>query len=100
MVDVQGLLRLDTDLIAYVEDVFSSLRRKGWQERSHAYLTGLMLDGRRKSVEPMAARLGESNDQSLGHFLANTAGAEDLVHPGHSYLDHRGVPTPTLAARS
>ena len=48
------------------------LRRKGWQERSHAYLTGLMLDGRRKSVEPMAARLGEANDQSLGHFLANT----------------------------
>jgi SRSO17 transposase len=72
VVDVQGLLRLDEDLKIYVEDVFSSLRRKGWQERSHTYLTGLMLDGRRKSVEPMAARLGESNDQSLGHFLANT----------------------------
>ena len=72
MVDVQELLRLDTDLKIYVEDAFSSLRRKGWQERSHAYLTGLMLDGRRKSVEPMAARLGEANDQSLGHFLANT----------------------------
>jgi SRSO17 transposase len=72
VVDVQGLLRLDEDLKIYVEDVFSSLRRKGWQERSHTYLTGLMLDGRRKSVEPMAARLGEANDQSLGHFLANT----------------------------
>jgi SRSO17 transposase len=57
MVDVQGLLRLDVELITYVEDVFSSLRRKGGQERSHTYLTGLMLDGRRKSVEPMAARL-------------------------------------------
>ena len=72
MVDVQGLLRLDADLKAFVGDVFSSLRRKGWQERSHTYLTGLMLDGRRKSVEPMAARLNESNDQSLQHFLANT----------------------------
>jgi SRSO17 transposase len=72
MVDVQGLLRLDGELIAFVEDVFSSLRRKGWQERSHCYLTGLMLDGRRKSVEPMAARLNEANDQSLQHFLANT----------------------------
>jgi SRSO17 transposase len=72
MVDVQGLLRLDAELETYVEDVFSSLRRKGWQERSHCYLTGLMLDGRRKSVEPMAARLGEANDQSLQHFLANT----------------------------
>jgi SRSO17 transposase len=72
VVDVQGLLRLDVELKAYVEDVFSSWRRKGWQERSHCYLTGLMLDGRRKSVEPMAARLGEANDQSLQHFLANT----------------------------
>ena len=49
-----------------------SLRRKGWQERCHCYLTGLLLDGRRKSVEPMAARLDERNDQSLQHFLANT----------------------------
>ena len=72
MVDVQELLRLDGELIGFVEDVFSSLRRKGWQERSHCYLTGLMLDGRRKSVEPMAARLAERNDQSLQHFLANT----------------------------
>ena len=56
----------------FVEDVFSSLRRKDWQERSHTYLTGLLLDGRRKSVEPMAARLNEANDQSLQHFLANT----------------------------
>lgn len=70
--DVQGLLRLDADLKDFVEDVFASLRRKGWQERSHCYLTGLMLDGRRKSVEPMAARLDEPNDQSLQHFLANT----------------------------
>jgi SRSO17 transposase len=70
--DVQGLLRLDADLVQFVEDVFVSLRRKGWQERCHCYLTGLMLDGRRKSVEPMAARLDEPNDQSLQHFLANT----------------------------
>jgi SRSO17 transposase len=72
VVDVQGLLRLDADLKAFVEDVFASLRRKGWQERSHCYLTGLLLDGRRKSVEPMSARLDEPNDQSLQHFLANT----------------------------
>jgi SRSO17 transposase len=70
--DVQDLLRLDADLVQYVEDVFVSLRRKGWQERCHCYMTGLMLDGRRKSVEPMAARLDEPNDQSLQHFLANT----------------------------
>jgi SRSO17 transposase len=31
-----------------------------------------MLDGRRKSVQPMAQRLDEANEQSLQHFLANT----------------------------
>jgi SRSO17 transposase len=71
-VDAQGLLRLDADLNDFVGDVFGSLRRKGWQERCHCYLTGLMLDGRRKSVEPMSARLDEPNEQSLQHFLANT----------------------------
>jgi SRSO17 transposase len=71
-VDVQSLLRLDADLKDFVEDMFVSLQRKGWQERCHCYLTGLMLDGRRKSVEPMATRLDEPNDQSLQHFLANT----------------------------
>jgi len=70
--DVQGLLRLDAELERFVEDVFVSLRRKGWQERARCYVTGLMLDGRRKSVQPMAARLDEANDQSLQHFLANT----------------------------
>ncbi len=66
------MLRLDADLDDFIGDVFASLRRKGWQERCRCYLTGLMLDGRRKSVEPMAARLDERNDQSLQHFLANT----------------------------
>ena len=31
-----------------------------------------MLDGRRKSVQPMAERLDEANEQSLQHFLPNT----------------------------
>jgi SRSO17 transposase len=71
--DVQSLLRLDADLGDFVDDIFGSLRRKGWQERVSCYLTGLMVDGRRKSVQPMAARLDEPNDQSLQHFLANSA---------------------------
>jgi hypothetical protein len=31
--DVQALLRVDADLSDFIEDVFVSLRRKGWQER-------------------------------------------------------------------
>jgi SRSO17 transposase len=70
--DVQTLLRLDDDLKDFVDAIFGSLRRKGWQERCHCYLTGLMLEGRRKSVQPMAQRLDEPNEQSLQHFVANT----------------------------
>jgi len=70
--DVQTLLQLDTDLKNFVDVIFVSLRRKGWQERCFCYLTGLMLDGQRKSVQPMAQRLDEPNEQSLQHFLANT----------------------------
>src|SRR5437763_6698224 len=70
--DVQTLVRVDDDLKDFVDVVFGSLRRKGWQERCHCYLTGLMLEGRRKSVQPMAQRLDEPNEQSLQHFVANT----------------------------
>jgi SRSO17 transposase len=70
--DVRTLLRIDADLKNFTEDIFVSLRRKGWQERCSSYMTGLMLDGQRKSVQPMAARLDEVNEQSLQHFLANT----------------------------
>lgn len=51
--------------------MFASLTRKGWQERAGCYVTGLLGPGRRKSVQPMAAGLGD-DEQSLRHFLANT----------------------------
>ena len=50
--------RLREDLTEYTADVFASLTRTGWQERAGWYLHGLMLDGRRKSIQSMAARLG------------------------------------------
>jgi SRSO17 transposase len=37
------------------------------------YLRGLLTDGRRKSVEPMAARLGEDgNRQALANFVTTS----------------------------
>ncbi|MFD9563805.1 IS701 family transposase, partial [Streptomyces sp. NPDC059994] len=43
------------------------------------YLRGLLLDGGRKSVEPMAARLGEDgNRQALAHFI--TSSPWDVAH--------------------
>jgi SRSO17 transposase len=50
--------------------VFESLSRKDQRARGECYLRGLMLDGRRKSIEPMAGRLGEVHYQALHHFVA------------------------------
>jgi SRSO17 transposase len=57
-------------LEAFAGDIFESLPRKDQRARGECYLRGLMLDGRRKSVEPMAARLGEVHYQALHHFVA------------------------------
>jgi SRSO17 transposase len=57
-------------LEAFAEDIFESLPRKDQRARGECYLRGLMLDGRRKSVEPMAQRLGEVHYQALHHFVA------------------------------
>jgi SRSO17 transposase len=57
-------------LEAFAEDIFASLPRTDQRARGQCYLRGLMLEGRRKSVEPMAQRLGEVHYQALHHFVA------------------------------
>jgi hypothetical protein len=58
-------------LEAFVDDIFASLPRKDQRARGACYLRGLMLEGRRKSMEPMADRLGgEIHYQALHHFVA------------------------------
>ena len=57
-------------LEAFADDLFESLPRKDQRARGACYLRGLMLDGRRKSIEPMAQRLGEVHYQALHHFVA------------------------------
>jgi SRSO17 transposase len=70
--DTVAVQRLADDLDDFVADVFASLTRAGWQERAGFYLQGLMLDGRRKSVQPMAARLAGPHEQALNHFVTNS----------------------------
>ena len=61
-------------LEAFADDIFASLPRTDQRARGQCYLRGLMLDGRRKSIEPMTARLGgEVHYQALHHFVAVSA---------------------------
>jgi SRSO17 transposase len=66
------LARIRGRLEAFAGDVFASLPRADQRARGQCYLRGLMLDGRRKSIEPMAERLGEVHYQALHHFVATS----------------------------
>ncbi|MER6785489.1 IS701 family transposase [Streptomyces sp. NPDC000658] len=61
------------DLEAFAAELFDAFFRADQRRWGQAYVRGLLLDGRRKSVEPMAARLGEDgNRQALAHFITSS----------------------------
>ncbi|HEY1687229.1 MAG TPA: IS701 family transposase, partial [Solirubrobacteraceae bacterium] len=45
------------------------MRRKDQRRWGEVYLRGLMLDGKRKSIEPMAGRLDDGDEQCLQQFV-------------------------------
>ena len=49
--------------------MFAPMRRNDQRRWGEVYLRGLMLDGRRKSIEPMAARLRGRHEQCLQQFV-------------------------------
>ncbi|WP_087061870.1 IS701 family transposase [Corynebacterium glutamicum] len=59
------------DLADFVAEVFASLIRKDQRATSSYDLQGLMLEGRRKSMQPMAQRLGIDH-QRLQQFVSTS----------------------------
>jgi SRSO17 transposase len=57
------------ELAELVGEVFASLPRRDQRRWGECYLRGLMLDGRRKSFQPMAERLPDGNMQALQQFV-------------------------------
>ncbi|WP_439678297.1 IS701 family transposase [Embleya sp. MST-111070] len=60
---------LRSELGVFVAEVFASVARKDTRGWGDCYLRGLMLDGRRKSIQPMADRLPDGDMQSLQQFV-------------------------------
>jgi SRSO17 transposase len=58
------LRRIRTRLTAFAEDLFESIPRKDRRRWGQSYLRGLLLDGERKSIQPMAARLTKGDPQA------------------------------------
>jgi SRSO17 transposase len=63
------LVRVRGRLIEFAEEMFCSMRRKDQRAWGEVYLRGLMLDGKRKSIEPMATRLVDGDEQCLQQFV-------------------------------
>jgi SRSO17 transposase len=71
------LRRIRTRLLAFAEDLFASIPRKDQRRWGQRYLRGLLLDGKRKSIQPMAARLARGDpdadadalEQALQQFV-------------------------------
>jgi SRSO17 transposase len=83
--NARKLQQLKADLLRFVEDVAADIGRR---ERKHwcmTYLRGLLLDGARKSVEPMASRLSAIDEptkdevQALQQFVNQRNWEDSLV---------------------
>ncbi len=90
-------------LEVFAGQVFASLPRRDQQDKGATYLRGLLLDGARKSMQPMAARLGVDH-QGLQQFVTSStwdvapvraalaARAVDVVGPDAWVVDDTGFP--------
>lgn len=67
----------------YLEAIASVLGHADRRGPVHGYVTGLLLPGKRKSVEPMAARIApqrvQAAHQSLHHFVAQAEWRDEAV---------------------
>ncbi|WP_405445796.1 IS701 family transposase [Streptomyces erythrochromogenes] len=69
----EELAAVRCDLEDFAAEVFEPFARADQRWWGSVYLRGLLTDGGRKSVEPMAARLGQDgNRQALAHFITSS----------------------------
>ena len=65
----QQLQRVRGRLGEFAAEMFESMARRDQRRWGEVYVRGLMLDGKRKSIEPMAARLEDGDEQCLQQFV-------------------------------
>src|SRR3954470_23874123 len=99
----RGLARVRERLQEFAAGMFAGLPRVDQRETGVRYLRGLMLDGQRKSMQPMAARLGVDHQQ-LQQFLTSSTWdvtgvrrrlattAVELIDPVVWVVDDTGFP--------
>lgn len=66
------LKALDRRLQRFLEDLLEPMGRSERRHWARVYLEGLLLDGERKSIEPMAARVAGADVQALRQFVGQS----------------------------
>jgi SRSO17 transposase len=75
----QTLNGLETRLTHLLEDLLEPLGRRERRHWARVYVQGLLLDGERKSIEPMASRIPGAEVQALRQFVGQSPWAVDEV---------------------
>jgi SRSO17 transposase len=90
-------------LVAFAAQMLGGLARSDQRAKGALYLRGLLLDGKRKSMQPMAARLGVDHQQ-LQQFVTSSTWdhvevrkriarwAEGFIQPEAYVIDDSGFP--------
>jgi SRSO17 transposase len=59
-------------LVEFAAEMYAPLARCDQRAKGEQYVRGLLLEGRRKSIQPMAARLPDGDEQGLQQFIADS----------------------------
>lgn len=90
-------------LVAFAAEMLGGLTRSDQRAKGELYLRGLMLDGKRKSMQPMAARL-DVDYQQLQQFVTSSTWdhaevrrrmarwADEFIGPDAYVIDDTGFP--------
>jgi SRSO17 transposase len=78
----QSLKGLQSRLRHFLEDLLEPMGRSERRHWAQVYVQGLLLDGERKSIEPMAARIPGADVQALRQFVGQSPWAVEQVQRG------------------
>ena len=99
----EELARLGPRLVEFTAQMVDVLPRRDQRAKGELYVRGLLTDGARKSMQPMAARLGVDH-QALQQFITSSTWdyeavrrnvarwAVDVIDPGAYVVDDTGFP--------
>ena len=107
--DARELAGVRERLEAFAGEVFEPLPRRDQREKGATYLRGLLLDGRRKSMQPMAQHLGVDHQRLQQFVISSTwdvepvrtrlaARAVEVVGPDAWVVDDTGFPKDETAS--